>query len=66
MTEPRKNWEVVGWEYMDEKHCICCAQIDGMTQEGMLDHDGNKPRPIYAGSDDWQGERCFDCESLLG
>jgi len=37
-----------------------------MDRDGAEDAEGNEPHPVFATSEDWQGEHRDDCGEELG
>jgi hypothetical protein len=56
-----KAWEIVGYTYDADVHCVECTKAADMIKEDAVDSEGNTPHPIFADnecSDLWQCSNC--------
>ena len=64
-----KAWTVVAYAYEAALHCPECASKrfgENPPPYAHGDREGNLITPMFASSEDWQGESCDDCRAELG
>lgn len=61
-----KSWEIMAFAYDAALHCPDCAAKTDMDLEGAVDSEGNVVTPVFADSEDYDGQCCNDCLCELG
>ena len=62
-----KHWEIVGYTYDADAHCVTCAEERFGPQvhddeQPPEDSEGNEIHPMFAGDEySSEGEHCGDC-----
>lgn len=59
----RKTYEIVGYAYDADAHCVACATAQGMTDPQIEDSEGNPVTPIFLDQSD--DMICGDCFARL-
>jgi hypothetical protein len=64
-----KAWDIIAYAYDAALHCPECTlkHFYPVTElDGLEDSEGNIISPVFASSEDWQGECCDNCFCVLG
>lgn len=65
-THYRKVWEVIGFTYEADYHCVPCTQKRfGRGPSVSLDNEGNEVYPIFVSDELDQDTRCGDCGAVI-
>lgn len=66
-----KAWEVIGYTYEADYHCVDCAEkrfgpgVDNLGKEPKYDNEGNMVHPIFASDEFEETESCGDCGATI-
>jgi hypothetical protein len=63
-----KAWEIVGWAYDADIHCLDCARKHfgpQLDDDLVDDSEGNEVSPVFCDAEDVETYHCGDCNEKL-
>lgn len=65
MNKLRKVYEIIGYVYDADEHCISCTNKRFYGKKALIDFEGNAIHPIFLGDELDTPPVCGDCLELL-
>ena len=65
MPHFRKLYEVIGYAYDADLHCVDCTKERFPLPNQAVDSEGNEVYPVFLGEEDNENSVCADCHLPL-